>query len=436
MLEARRGFELRLHTPAHQGRGAVKGFLPSQLFGRDVPYFTRNDLAAFEARLAEIYGTSATLCLTSGTSQGVEAAVLALSRRHRRIWVLRNCHKSVINGLVLSGMEPVFLVPSGVVITPEELEQALSCVQGEKPTAIIFTYPTVEGWSPDMPGCIAVCRRHGLEIMVDESHGGHYPASTALPASAIEMDVDIVLHSLHKYVGGLVQTALLHLPRTSRCGAEEITRGLDLLETTTISNLLLLSIEKAVERLISPEISEHIEKLVALLGGLKTRQYNGDGLMRLHVPAGVPVFDPLKLFLTSEYADPATLARWFCEAGVDNELINSEGVLFVFSMFNTAGDVRRFESFCREVKPRLSCSGLKIALQRYVMNQPEMACLPRQASLSPVEKIKVAAAQGRISAQLMAKCPPGWPILIPGERITGWHLESVGADCDILVVRQ
>lgn len=433
MLEARPAISLHLHTPAHQGRTTVKGLMPAQLFVRDVPYFTRRQLTAFESRLAGLYGTKQTLCLTSGTSQGVEAAVLALARRHRRVYVLRNCHKSVINGLVLSGLEVEFIVPAGAVITPAELEAHLAAAPPGGPSAIIFTYPTFEGWSCDLEACAAVCRRHGLEIVVDESHGSHWPASGALPRSAIRMDVDLVLHSLHKYAGALVQTALIHLPERSRLGGDDIARALDLLETTTISNLLLLSVEKAVDRLFDPAAAAHIERLIAELAGVKRRQHNGDGLIRCHVPDGVPVQDPLKFFLTTEHADPATLARWFYEAGVDHEFNDARGVLFIFSILNTLADLKRFERACRQVKPQLLAAPALLARAPLAMNRPEMARPPREAHFGPLERVPVGAARGRIAAEMIAHCPPGWPVLIPGERVTDWHARTLGKDYLIAV---
>ncbi len=437
MIEARPAVSLHLHTPAHQGRGTGKGPMPTQVYARDLPYFTRRRLAPFETRVSSHYGTKQTICLTSGTTTGCLASVLALSRRHRSAWVVRNCHKSIVNGMILTGMTPRFLRPAGAVPTADELEARFTAAAaaGDAPTAIIFTNPTFEGWGMDIGACVEVCRRHGLEIVVDESHGSHWPASPALPQSALGHDVDIVLHSLHKYTGALVQTALVHLPAASRLTPQEMSQGLDLLETTTLSNLLLLSLERSVDRLFDPATAPQIARLVDEMAGVRRRQHNGDGLIRAHVPEGVAVHDPLKLFLTTEYVGSDQLARWFYEAGVDNEFYDATGVLFIFSFFNTLADLKRFERACRQVKPLLASSPGFLPRAGIGMNDPEMAMAPREAHYAARERVEVGAAQGRVAAELIATCPPGWPLLIPGERVGPWHAAALGESYLIEVVK-
>jgi arginine decarboxylase len=437
MVEHRPIVSLHLHTPAHQGRTVEKRLLPATLVARDVKYFQRKDLASFEARIAALYGTKHTTCLTSGTTTGCLAAVMTLARRHQNVYIVRNCHKSMVNGLILSGMGVEFVRPSGAVVTAEELDARFSAVAdaADRPTAIIFTNPTFEGWSVDLAACVEGCRQHGLEIVVDESHGSHWAMSPALPASAVNFDVDIVLHSLHKYAGALVQTALVHLPTASRLSARDLARSLDLIETTTISNLLMLSVEKAVDRLFAPETAVQVTRLVEELAGVKRRQHNGDGLIRYHVPEGVAVHDPLKFFLTTEYAAPDQLARWFYEAGVDHEFHDANGVLFIFSFLNTLADLKRFERACRQVKPQLTASPGCLPRASHGMNSPEMVLKPRDAHFAPRERVEVAAAMGRTSAELVASCPPGWPLLIPGEKIGEWHRAVLGGDYLIDIVK-
>ena len=449
MIEARPAVSLHLHTPAHQGRGTAKGLMPSQVFARDLPYFTRARLAAFENRVASHYGTKQTICLTSGTTSGCLAAVLALSRRHRSVWVVRNCHKSIVNGMILSGLEPRFLRPEGSVPTADELEARFSAAEARAdrsarsggaagsgaPTAIIFTNPTFEGWGMDIAACVEVCRRHGLEIVVDESHGSHWPGSPALPQSALGHDVDIVLHSLHKYTGALVQTALVHLPAASRLTPQEMSQGLDLLETTTLSNLLLLSVERAVDRLFDPATAPQIARLVDEMSGVRRRQHNGDGLLRAYVPEYASVSDPLKLFLTTEHAGADQVARWFYEAGVDHEFYDANGVLFIFSFLNTLADLKRFERACRQVKPLLLASPGYLVRAQVGMNDPEMAMTPRAAHYAARERVEVGQAQGRVAAELIATCPPGWPVLIPGEVVGPWHAATLGESYLIDVVK-
>lgn len=425
MVAANPGVDLRLHTPAHQGR-LLDG--TSLWIGEadDVRYFTRSQLSGFQERIAGLYGCKQTICLTSGTTAGCLAAVLALARRHRSVWILRNCHKSIVNGLVLSGVMPRFIRPSMAVVTPEELEARFAAAGPEAPTAIVFTNPTFEGWGMEPARCFEVCRRYGLEIVVDESHGSHWAASPLLPQTALQFDVDLVLHSLHKYAGGFVQTALMHLPRSSRLDGREVGGALDLIETTTLSNLLLLNLERAVERLFEPNTAQRISELVTGLDDIRYRLLENGGPLRGWRPPGGSVSDPLKLFLSSVEVDSQRLASGFFEAGVDHEFFDPRGVLFIFSMINTSADLALFERACLKVAQRTVTAASPPSWVDYGMNEPEMVMSPREAHSSTRERIRVAEARGRVAAEMIASCPPGWPLLIPGERVGAWHCSVLG----------
>jgi arginine/lysine/ornithine decarboxylase len=60
----------------------------------------------------------------------------------------------------------------------------------------------------------------------------------------------------------------------------------------------------------------------------------------------------------------------------------------------------------------------------------------RDVFSSDIEKVKPVDGLGRISAELIYSCPPGYPILIYGERITEHHLPFLRSKGSILVLKQ
>ena len=56
--------------------------------------------------------------------------------------------------------------------------------------------------------------------------------------------------------------------------------------------------------------------------------------------------------------------------------------------------------------------------------QPETVLSPRAALFARRERVPLAAAGGRISAATVSRCPPGVPLLCPGERITAAALAA------------
>ena len=49
---------------------------------------------------------------------------------------------------------------------------------------------------------------------------------------------------------------------------------------------------------------------------------------------------------------------------------------------------------------------------------PVRGCSPRDAFFAPRERVRLAAAVGRVSTELVAPYPPGVPVLAPGEVVT------------------
>ena len=61
--------------------------------------------------MAKAFKADESFFLINGTSAGIMAMILATCSAHQKIIVPRNCHKSCINGLVLSGATPIFITP-------------------------------------------------------------------------------------------------------------------------------------------------------------------------------------------------------------------------------------------------------------------------------------------------------------------------------------
>jgi arginine decarboxylase len=430
-------FSLHLHTPAHQGVGSQK-FLAKDLLYLDAPYITRCDLKPLEEKAKFYYNTQHTFALTGGASQGVVAALLMLGRKHRRVWVQRNCHKSVISGLILSGIEPIFFVPRGRVLCLQDLEQLFTEKPLDCPTCIILTNPTYEGWGYNVQDCISFCHNQGITVIVDEAHGSLWPASPILPQSALEASADLVVHSLHKYCGSVVQSALTHLPIGSSISAEEYDSALELVETTSKSNLILLSLEETIETIFAPTFSDCLTTRLSKLNQLRAQITSTDGILQLLTSAD-GINDPFKFFITSRFVTSEQLVNFFAEAGVDYELYDAAGVLFIFSVYHTDSELQLFENALMDVTEQIRKAKLELLNQipACQYNQPQMRLLPRSAHfhVGGYEMIAISQADGRIAAEMVASCPPGWPLVIPGELLGDWHVNALGADFMIKVIK-
>src|SRR5437588_4928971 len=152
----------RYHVPGHKGgRGADPGLVkaigvdalaadvPQLIHGIDVgPSPTPYERA--EAMAAEAAGAARSWFLTNGATQGNHALCLALASLGSAVVVQRNSHASVVDGLVLSGGLPAFVVPDydeelGIThcVTPETLATALRATPDARAAFVVS--PTYYG---------------------------------------------------------------------------------------------------------------------------------------------------------------------------------------------------------------------------------------------------------------------------------------------------
>ena len=70
------------------------------------------------------------------------------------------------------------------------------------------------------------------------------------------------------------------------------------------------------------------------------------------------------------------------------------------------------------------------------MLEPQIVMNPREAYYSEKETILKEHAIGRISAEVIAECPPGISVLLPGELITEAHLPYLNSYNVISVIKE
>ena len=257
----------RFHVPGHKaGNGADLGVrtafgwqahrldIPQDIHGVDLgpsptPYERAEQLAA------EAYGAARSWFLTNGATQGNHAVCLALAPLGAPVVVQRNCHASVIDGLVLSGGLPTWVAPQyepvlGMAhgVTPESLKAALEATPGARAAFIVS--PTYYGMAADVEGCAEVAHAAGVPLVVDQSWGPHLGFHEELPASALALGADVMLTSVHKIAGSLTQSALLHVSDSGRVNPDAIARTLRLVRSTSPSSLLMASLDGARRQLV------------------------------------------------------------------------------------------------------------------------------------------------------------------------------------------
>jgi arginine decarboxylase len=440
----------RFHVPGHKGgQGADPGLIEAvgeRALEMDIPALIEGIDAGPEptpfqqaqALAAEAWGAERTWFLTGGASQCNHVACMALAHVGREVVVQRNCHSSTIDGLVLSGLRPVFMAPEldeelriAHTVTPDTLDAALRAT----PTAVaaMVVSPTYFGAVADVSGQAEVAHARGVPLIVDEAWGAHLAFSDELPAHALTLGADLVVSSTHKVVGSLTQSAMLHLGRGSRIDASLIDRCVTLLESTSPSSLLAGSLDGA-RRHAATEGAALLAETLAALRETREAIRGIEGLdvldERLIGRPGVHGWDPLRLAidvrgsgLTGYDLDPALRQL----DDIHLELFGENVIVALFGMGERASP--RGERLVTALRTALGQLGREPHRDQEPFAPPppwgELVMAPRDAFLGPQEVVSADDAVGRVAAESLAAYPPGVPNVLPGERLTAPSLEYI-----------
>ncbi|MCW3066499.1 MAG: Orn/Lys/Arg decarboxylase major region [Solirubrobacterales bacterium] len=445
----------RFHVPGHKaGAGADPGLVnavgmdalavdvPQDIEGIDIgpsptPYERAERLAA------EAYGARRTWFLTNGATQGNHALCLALAPPGSSVVVQRNSHASLVDGLVLSGGRPGFVVPEyddglgmALGVTPAALDAALSASPDAR-TAFMVS-PTYYGMAADVAGCAEVAHGRGVALIVDQAWGPHFGFHPALPHSALACGADAVLTSTHKIVGSLTQSAMLHVAPGDRVDVDALARAVRLVRSTSPSSLLLASLDAARRQL-----AVHGEALLdrTMRAAAETRAaieaIDGCAVVGDAVVGrpGVHAWDPMRIVIDvrgtgcTGYEVADALRDSF---DIHVELATHATMVLVLGLGQPVEALERFAHDFTETVKRIARPGEARALTRPpAALENEIVVPPRDAFLGPSDAVDVDAAVGRISCESIAGYPPGIPALLPGERISAelvsYLRELVGA---------
>ena len=182
--------KVSFHTPGHkQGKGFPKKFrefLKENLFKMDVTvledidsiHFPEKELKEAEKLLAKLYNARHSFFLVNGSTEGNIAVILSQFSSGDSILVSRMVHRSVISGMILAGVWPVWMKPEvleGENIILECSSEIVEKYLKEFPEvkAVFITSPTYNGVIPDLKEISRITHKYEKLLIVDEAWGPH-----------------------------------------------------------------------------------------------------------------------------------------------------------------------------------------------------------------------------------------------------------------------
>lgn len=375
--------------------------------------------------LSALYGADQSFFLVNGSTCGNEAMILSAALEGEKIMVARNAHKSAMTGLILSGAEPVYVMPEvlgqwGIQgeITAAAVREGFERAPGCK--ALFLVSPSYYGICSDLEAIADICHAHDALLLVDEAHGGHVYFHDRLPTGALWAGADVCVQSMHKVTGALTQSAVLHIRNhgAGEAALRRIGQNLQLVQSTSPSYLLMVSLDcaryelamngtKMMERALW--LAEYARKRIQGIGGFRCMEGERTDSTRLVISAR-------DIGLTG-YALEQTL---FEQYAVHMELADDENVLAIVTYANEMEDMDRLVRACEEIGARYAGQEAVRRADGHLCfpGLPQQVMTPRSAYFAQTKTVRWQEAAGAIAGQMIAPYPPGIPVIYPGERIS------------------
>lgn len=243
------------HMPGHKRKSVTGCELPygidiTEIDGFDDLHHPHGMIGEAEKRAASLYHADETHFLINGSTVGILSAMLGCTGRGDRILVGRNCHKSVYHAIELGGLKPVYLYPRYDETTglnqeadPDDCRKIIE----EYPDirAAVLVSPTYDGVVSDIEKISRILHEKGIPLIVDEAHGAHFGFHPYFPANANAGGADVVIHSLHKTLPSLTQTALLHI-NGDLADRSQIRKYLRMLQSSSPSYVLMAAMDSCM----------------------------------------------------------------------------------------------------------------------------------------------------------------------------------------------
>jgi len=442
MVSLAESHKVSFHTPGHKsGKGIstrFRKFVGPRIFSIDLTTLDEVDslqnptgvIKEAQELAAKACGADRSYFLVNGTTVGNHAMVAATTGPGDRVLIARNCHRSVLTGLIVSGAHPIFFQPAfdrdlklTLNMTFETVKQAVDANPNSR--ALLITSPNYYGLCADIEKIIPYAHEKGLIVLMDEAHGPHLKFNPKLPKCALETGADMCVQSTHKIVGGMTQASMLHA-KTGRVNIDDVTNTLKLLQTTSPSYILMASLDlarmqmategkKLLNRTIklAEEARAEIDKITGITSFSKERAKQ----------AGMADMDVTKLTITvselglSGYTVSHMLNTRF---GIQVEMADPFHVLVIVSIGDRQDDLNRLVEALRMIAVETGLQGTLLPLDR--VHPPQLmnrfAMTPREAFYSDTEMISINQTIGRVAAEIVTVYPPGIPLLVPGEEIS------------------
>ena len=417
-------------TPGHKLRHDLTG----SVVAGDAPLYGALDTIKHadalredgEARAARLWGADWCRFSVAGSTHGNQALALAVGAPGQEVIITRILHRSLLLGLVLAGLRPVWVRPemdpaSGLPTAVATGTVRAALAAHPEACAVFLGDPSYVGTIGDLAGHAAAAHEAGVPLVVDAAWAAHLGFHPDLPPHAIAAGADAMVTSAHKALPAMTQGALV-LARTERLDAARLDRAFEATHTTSPAGSIVASID-AARALLARDGKDLCARLLRGVAAAKQRLRQVPGLGVLDGPGVEPT--KLVVLLAGTGAHGKDVEADLIAAGMPVEMADRDTVVPIVAIADDEDQLAAFaDTFAASVERHRGVPRHPVATAAWTV-EPQTVLAPREAFFAANQTVPADAAVGRISAELIAPYPPGVPVLAPGELITSEALNAL-----------
>ena len=435
------------HMPGHKRQMLYPfedpfGIDITEIDGFDNLHHAEGILKEAQERAAMLYGSSETHFLVNGSTAGLLSAIAGCTTRGGKIIMARNCHKAVYHAAFLNDLEVIYWMPrmdpvNGVNcgLPVDNLKKLLK--ENPDTQAIVMTSPTYDGVVSNVDKVVEIVHKCGIPLIVDEAHGAHFGFDPRFPKNSVGKGADVVIHSLHKTLPSMTQTALIHL-NGSLADREKIRRYLSIYQTSSPSYVLMSSIDSCIG-LLARRKEELFDAFYHKLSVVRDQLSH---MQKLHlfskedaVRRGGADLDPSKLLITTAGANVngkelSSLLR--DRYHLEMEMETSGYVLALTSIADTKEGFQRLTSALMEIDRQCVADGKYRDYAEAADTADEDAEMANETAMTiwkadqyRKKSVLLEDSAGSVSGEFVYQYPPVIPLIAPGEIISNKAVELI-----------
>lgn len=440
------------HMPGHKRNNSYMGNeLPyrldiTEIDGFDDLHHPEGVLDRLNKRVSTIFSSDESCCLINGSTVGNLAAILGTTKPGDKVLVARNSHISIHNAITLNNLQAGYLYPKKLdkhgihgEVNINELKLVLKAHNYDI-KAVVIVSPTYDGVISDVKAIADEVHKYGIPLIVDEAHGAHLGLGDYWTLNSNQMGADIVIHSIHKTLPSLTQTALLHM-NGNLIDRERIKKYLSMLQSSSPSYLLLAGIDNCISLMEDPDFKEQVKDYGIRLASLRAKLKNMKHLEL--VESGR--YDYSKIVISTKNTSMESSALMYIMRTIYKLELEMDGGTYVVAMTTVADTqegLHRLERALLEIDEQLEQAHFLRVNQAENFSLDDIDVQQRLFHFSKGENDEndryidniaelfrklnegaILSGKGDISDSSYYMYPPGIPIILPGEEITQGHLD-------------